>query len=356
MRILLVGEFSGLHRELKKGLVELGHEVTLMAAGDGWKAYDCDVRIPGGNTLASKAKAAISQCALIRSMRGFDVVQFIFPHIFNRLVNSCFINQLISQNNRSFLVAAGSDAFYWKDYSSKFRYSPHCDNLVIDHGAKKKEGMAPWLTRWNHEMALKMNAIIPVAYDYRIGYSEFANLAPTIPMPIWLQDIKPQYSDPSSEQIKILYGISRPGFKGSRFIEPALDRISEKYGDQVQILRPQRVPFSSYLVLLAKADIVVDQALSYSYGMNALLSCALGKVTLSGAEPECVAELGQSRCPIINILPSIDDIYSKLDWLIAHRECMATLSQESRAYVERVHDAKAVAERYVSVWDTYHCP
>ena len=43
----------------------------------------------------------------------YDVVQFIYPHIFNRLVNSYFIEQLMKQNKSSFLVAAGSDAFYW---------------------------------------------------------------------------------------------------------------------------------------------------------------------------------------------------------------------------------------------------
>lgn len=37
MRILLLGEFSAFHKNLKEGLVALGHEVVLASHGDGWK-------------------------------------------------------------------------------------------------------------------------------------------------------------------------------------------------------------------------------------------------------------------------------------------------------------------------------
>ena len=43
MKILLLGDYSSLHNYLKKGLVELGHEVTLLSNGDGWK------KIPGAD-------------------------------------------------------------------------------------------------------------------------------------------------------------------------------------------------------------------------------------------------------------------------------------------------------------------
>ncbi len=38
-KILLFGEFSGLHTNLKEGLEELGYEVTIVSAGDGKKKY-----------------------------------------------------------------------------------------------------------------------------------------------------------------------------------------------------------------------------------------------------------------------------------------------------------------------------
>ena len=353
MKILLVGEFSGLHKELKKGLVKLGHTVTILAAGDGWKEMDCDIKIPTGDGFISKIIAAARQYRLIRSLDNYDVVQFIYPHIFNRLVNSYFIKRLIKQNKSSFLIAAGSDAFYWKNYKQKFRYSPHDANLLIDLKGRRGAGGEAWFKLWNRRMALTVNAVIPVAYDYRIGYDEFENVARTIPMPFNVADVVPQYFDVKSDRIVVLHGISRPGFKGSKYINGALERLKDKYGDRIELVHPERLSYAKYLEVLRKADIVVDQALSYSYGMNALLSTSMGKVTLSGAEPECLAELDVIDCPIVNILPSIDDIYSKLDSLISNRQLIAQLSKESRIYVERVHDSKIIAKRFSCVWRSF---
>lgn len=353
MKILLVGEFSGLHRELKKGLVELGHHVTIFAAGDGWKNVDCDLKIPGGNGFFSKAYAALQQFFLIRSLRGYDVVQFIYPHIFNRLVNSLFISILIKQSKSSFLVAAGSDAYYWKDYEKKFRYSPHLDNLAIDLLGKRGIGGESWFMEWNKTMVLAVNAVIPASYDYRIGYDEFKNVAPTIPMPFDVSNIEPHYFDMASSKIVVVHGISRAGFKGSKFINMALDKLKLKHGEHIEIIRPERINYKDYLDILKNGDIVVDQALTYSYGMNALLSASMGKVTLSGAEKECLSEIGVENCPIINILPSVEDIYHKLDALISNPDRISQLSKESRDYVIKIHNSKIIASKYIKTWISY---
>ncbi|WP_051041431.1 hypothetical protein [Flavobacterium sp. WG21] len=42
MRILLIGEYSLLHNSLKKGLVELGHEVLLIGNRNGYRCYPVD--------------------------------------------------------------------------------------------------------------------------------------------------------------------------------------------------------------------------------------------------------------------------------------------------------------------------
>ena len=47
MKILLLGEFSSLHKYLKEGLISLGHNVSLASSGDGWKKIGgSDVIIP----------------------------------------------------------------------------------------------------------------------------------------------------------------------------------------------------------------------------------------------------------------------------------------------------------------------
>lgn len=58
MKVLLVGEFSRLHNSLKEGLKALGHEVTIVGDGDGFKNFPVDVSI----------KAIFVQLPVIRSM------------------------------------------------------------------------------------------------------------------------------------------------------------------------------------------------------------------------------------------------------------------------------------------------
>ena len=45
MKILLVGEYSRLHNSLKEGLIELGHQVTIIATGDHFKRYPVDIKL-----------------------------------------------------------------------------------------------------------------------------------------------------------------------------------------------------------------------------------------------------------------------------------------------------------------------
>jgi len=39
MRIFLLGDFSGVHSSLRRGLFELGYEVVLASSGDGYKQF-----------------------------------------------------------------------------------------------------------------------------------------------------------------------------------------------------------------------------------------------------------------------------------------------------------------------------
>ncbi len=43
MRILLLGEYSGVHCTLAEGLRTLGHDVVVASNGDFWKDYPRDI-------------------------------------------------------------------------------------------------------------------------------------------------------------------------------------------------------------------------------------------------------------------------------------------------------------------------
>src|SRR5699024_10828118 len=96
MKILLVGEYSRLHNSLKEGLIELGHEVKLIADGDNFKNYPVDLSIrpkwTNANWFSKKMKVGFYKLTAIdlqkveaylrflfhkKKLKGFDVVQFI---------------------------------------------------------------------------------------------------------------------------------------------------------------------------------------------------------------------------------------------------------------------------------------
>ena len=45
MKILLLGEYSNVHWTLAEGLRQLGHHVTVVSDGDGWKNYPRDISL-----------------------------------------------------------------------------------------------------------------------------------------------------------------------------------------------------------------------------------------------------------------------------------------------------------------------
>ena len=45
MKILLLGDYSAVHKNLKEGLCSLGHEVDFASNGDGWKKIPRDIDI-----------------------------------------------------------------------------------------------------------------------------------------------------------------------------------------------------------------------------------------------------------------------------------------------------------------------
>ena len=78
MKILLIGEFSGLHHNLKDGLMELGHEVTLASTGDGWKRFPSDINwLSNRKGRIGNLETLFNQYLLSKKLKGYDVVQFI---------------------------------------------------------------------------------------------------------------------------------------------------------------------------------------------------------------------------------------------------------------------------------------
>ena len=57
MKILLFGDNSSLHSNLRDGLIALGHKVVLASDGDGWKNIPRDIDINYGDKFINRKLA-----------------------------------------------------------------------------------------------------------------------------------------------------------------------------------------------------------------------------------------------------------------------------------------------------------
>lgn len=352
-KILLLGEYSGLHTNLKEGLVELGHEVKIASNGEGKKNITGDINL----VVNSKNKISniVGVYKLLSSFSGYEAVQFINPYITYRL-GSLFYKNIFQKNKKVYCLAAGDDAEFMKfTLSGKMKkYSPfdeYLSNLKLD---KRELSYTSQLDSYLHKRFMnKVDGVIPIMWEYAESYrnSNYANkLTSTIPLPINTNSIS--YEKNSVKNKVVFYHASnRPDFKGSPYIIEAMKRFQNMYPNDVEMIYADFLPLNEYLEVMSKANVIIDQCRSYSYGMNALYAMAKGKIVMSGAEPEAVEELGMSDCPVLNITPDVDQIVDRFKQVLLNRDSIEVKGQEARFFVEQKHNHVKIAERYLEAWN-----
>lgn len=353
MKLLLLGDYSGLQKYLKEGLQQIGEEVTLYSNGDGWKKIpgaDCKLYKNTGNRYTNFLHGNIDPLFILNKFSGYDVVQLINPVIFSLTDNVPLVKEIKRKNKCLSLISAGYDTRLYEKYKQGF-----FDYYMLDgaqdvlqsydvHNIKGK------LHQWNdHRIEELVDVIIPSSYEYAVGYSSSEKASNVIPFPINIDEIL--YSpNIVGDRIVIFHGLNREIEKGTSYIRKALTKVAEEYPDEIEVVIEGRMPFDKYLLALQKANIVIDQCKSYGYGMNACISMAMGKVVLSGARQEHLMSLGVTDCPVIHIQPDADQIYKVLKELIENKNLIYEIGKRSREYVERVHNYKMIASKFVETW------
>lgn len=376
MKILLVGEYSRLHNSLKEGLLKLGHEVTLIATGDGFKDYPADIKITnsynrGFKSMVKKAvykltkydisgnhiKKQVLQHAEV--LKGHDVVQLIneSPFLTTPKIEKQIIGFLKKHNKRLFLLSCGTD------YTSvEYAYNKHFRYSILTpyfSGKINKKGFAHVLKYLTnpfknlHTFVFdSIQGVIASDMDYHIPLLNHPKYLGLIPNPVNTDAIT--YRQPIvKEKVIIFHGINSKNYykKGNDFFEEALLKVKQQYGDKIEIITTRDVPYKAYTDQYNKAHIVLDQVYAFDQGYNALEAMAKGKVVFTGAEQEWLNYYGlEENTVAINALPDVDAIVEKLVWLIEHPNKILTLSENARRFVEAQHHYVKSAENYLQIW------
>lgn len=357
MKILLLGEYSGVHSNLKRALLRLGHDVVMASDGDSFKSFsrEIDLKGYGANKFTRTISRVVNEFKAIDKISGFDVVQIINPLIFSQFTpEKYFFKQIIRTNKKVFLTALGDDYYFWKAFrENKFRYTPLDGYLKVDIKQNKSNWEYGRLKDLTEFLSHEVNAVIPCAYTYHVGYETAeVDLTNTIPFPIEIGEITMSPSSVGNGKIKFLHGIQtkRMGFKGSHLVNEAMGKLQDRYPDLVEYIVVRDMPYEDYLKVLQTATVVIDQVNSYEPAMNALISMAMGKVVMGGCEPEWMRHIGLNYEPLINILPDVNDIYQQGERLVLNPDLISVYSINARRFVEDYHDSNKVAKQFVEIW------
>lgn len=355
MKVLLMGEFSGLFTNLKSGLQEIGVDCKLASIGDGWK------EIPGADmtlykvenkSILKKIYNYLIEPYIHRDrFSGYDVIIMVYPVLFKTLINKRMFNYIKKNNGSLYVSIAGGCSPVYESYKDGrlgyYIYDNNPESCYRYVSKKWKYTSIIKQEKYGYEHA---DGVIPIMYEYALGVRELPNCKRTIPIPF--DATKVDYT-PNRVQgkIRILHGIIREKSKGSDIIKKALDIIQQKYPDEVEIIIDGKMPLSKYLELLKSVNILVDQCKEHCYGLNALYAMAEGRIVLGGATENSLKEYGLNECPVFHIGPSVEEIVNQLEYVISRKAEFEELGLESRKYVETFHNHAKIAQQYVEVWE-----
>lgn len=375
--ILLVGDFSGVHSELRKELKERGYNVFLVSDGDVYKKFNADLLIRNEPVkgLVSRVLRRVSSfvgldgfCTFAKNynnwkeLRDFDVVQLINPSPlqgFGFFSNYIFLHFLIKNNNKIFLSALGED-YYWVKHciDKKYKYSA-LDNLNNTTRVKYKytlRHLKLWFKVLNDLAVKHAIAIIPGLYDYKIAYQSIEKCTDVIPLPVDKARVScVPIETPLNNKIVIFHGWQKGKElkKGNLLFDAVVKKILLKYPNDVEYRVLSNVPYSEYIRSFEDCHIFLDQCYSYDRGVNAVLGMAAGKVVFSGAEQDslnCYDTSGLDDVPLINALPNEDSLFYEIENLILNRKRLHAISISALAFINKNHLNTVVVDRYLDVW------
>lgn len=378
MKILLVGEYSRLHNSLKKGLVELGHQVTIIGDGDSFKNYPVDISIKpiviNYNWFTRKFKVAFYKLTSIdlqwvettirfhlqrKKLKGYDIVQFINSNSLKTPISiqKKQLNYLKKYNGKFYLCACGTDTpvvdFLLKKKMENHILTPY---LLKQYPEKKfdfelKYVKAKYKTYFSF-FESQLSAINTSDIDYYIPFKNHPLHKGLIPNPIDFSELSFKIQ-PITDQICIFLGVNELSAhkKGSIFFEKALEIIQHKYKHKVKVIIARSLPYNEYINLYDTAHILLDMVYAYDQGYNALEAMAKGKVVFTGAEEEFLEYYNLQKDEVcINALPDVDYLVEKLSWLIENPAKIQEIGKNARKFIEEHHDYKKVAQQYLSMY------
>ena len=382
MRILLIGDYSGLHSALKKGLLHQPaiEEVVLVGDGDKFKDFQVDISLrPKWTTsrwrmffrkaLHKLCRWDIAEVEIgwraqqqLKKLKDFDVVQLINDRPLQTLPfwERRLLKRLFTQNKKVFLLSCGIDVLGVEYLMNHPEEVSLLQPLVANPELKGQYGYVnlyrkKGVRRTQRMIVAHCNGIIASDMDYVNPNKNHPKYVGLVPHPVVLEDIAPSLEEQDTDKVCIFLGINRGNYiqKGVAYFEQALERIQLQYANQIEVVIAEQLPYAVYKKQQERAHIVLDQVFSKDQGYNALEAMARGKVVFTGASEEFLRYYNLQKGEVcITAKPDVDALVAELEELILHPEKRKQIGQRAQAFVREVHDCKLIGNQYVKIWNS----
>lgn len=371
MKVLFLGEFSGVYTELIPALRKKGIETYLISTGDGYKGYQSDYSVIYNVTshnifLTILRKVGFAGAyhfykmwpTLKQRLRDNDIVQLNndFPFQCGWIVMLYILNYIFKHNQLAFLSAWGDD-FVINTYSC---HHGHHRFRSFTFTEKYCFVFKQYLKRYiiNRFVLCHVKAIMPGMFRYRDAYLWNKKTTEIFPFAIRKERIGTPIHIEVGKPIVIFHGwqIGREKTKGNEVFDKVIRKVVEKYGSKVNYVVVQNIPYEEYVHAFNNCHIFIDQLYADDKGMNGLLGMAAGKVVFSGFKPEALALYPYYKGNEIGIMSYDDEdyLFSKFCELIENPQVIEKISCNAIDFVMHNHLDSIVAEHYIALWKSFY--
>lgn len=167
----------------------------------------------------------------------------------------------------------------------------------------------------------------------------------------WYEIEAQPYSLKTNKKIKVVHAPTNRECKGSEHIISAFKILNKKYSAVVEFVLVENLKHHEALAAFQQADLVIDQLLIGYYGCFTVEVMKMGKpvmVYISETDLKFLPLQMQRDCldSVINI--NAYNIINKLASILENPQILIEYAQKSRAYVEKWHNPKTIAEQIIT--------
>ena len=331
MNVLIVGEYSGVAKNMACGFSRLKCEIDIISDGDGYKNISSASESFFLSSFIGRWSNQVFQ-AVCSLRKKYDLIIFLSPFVFKYplSLNEWLYSKLIERSSRSTLVACTSDSVWWRDYDPANGRSPHLGSLNDTNGVAHRFAKDKYY-KSNLGLLSVVDRVVALAPEYKFAYDAHKKNVDWVPFPYQVR------SEVSAATRKPLayHGITREGFKGSKILLHVLSQFDEGGFDT---LVTKKLSHKRFVANLLESMVYLDQAYSHAPAMSALTALDLVPCVVTGVQPNFINVDYYAECPAVDVFGDMSEIY---DVLRNPRLCREKLNI-NREFLLKYHDPAAV--------------